>query len=82
MRYNRSMSNNVKFYIYTAIVFVGVFIYMEDNFIDVDDTGESFPLLAGAFLITFGASCAFLSPIGHQCNTLIMGPGNYKFGDY
>ena len=37
-----------------------------------------------AFLMTVavGASCAFLSPIGHQCNTLIMGPGNYKFGDY
>ncbi len=37
-----------------------------------------------AFLMTvaIGASCAFLSPIGHQCNTLVMGPGNYKFGDY
>ncbi len=37
-----------------------------------------------AFLmtVTIGASCAFLSPIGHQCNTLVMGPGNYKFGDY
>tara|TARA_B100000575_G_scaffold273356_1_gene256226 strand:- start:219 stop:1505 length:1287 start_codon:yes stop_codon:yes gene_type:complete len=37
-----------------------------------------------AFLmaISIGASCAFLSPIGHQCNTLVMGPGNYKFGDY
>ena len=32
--------------------------------------------------ISIGASCAFLSPIGHQCNTLVMGPGNYKFGDY
>ena len=37
-----------------------------------------------AFLMTVavGASCAFLTPIGHQCNTLVMGPGNYKFGDY
>ena len=36
------------------------------------------------FLMTvaIGASCAFLSPIGHQCNTLVMAPGNYKFGDY
>ena len=44
------------------------------------ETGES----VDAFLMTvaIGASCAFLSPIGHQCNTLIMGPGNYKFGDY
>ena len=32
--------------------------------------------------IAVGASCAFLSPIGHQCNTLVMGPGNYRFGDY
>ena len=44
------------------------------------ETGES----VDAFLmcVAVGASCAFLSPIGHQCNTLVMGPGNYKFGDY
>nr|MBX2854649.1 anion permease [Paracoccaceae bacterium] len=37
-----------------------------------------------AFLmaVAVGASCAFLTPIGHQCNTLVMGPGGYKFGDY
>jgi di/tricarboxylate transporter len=29
-----------------------------------------------------GASCAFLTPIGHQSNTLVMGPGGYRFGDY
>ena len=29
--------------------------------------------------VAVGASCAFLSPIGHQCNTLVMGPGNYRF---
>jgi di/tricarboxylate transporter len=29
-----------------------------------------------------GASCAFLTPIGHLSNTLVMGPGGYKFGDY
>ncbi len=29
-----------------------------------------------------GASCAFLTPIGHQSNTLVMGPGGYKFFDY
>ena len=34
------------------------------------------------FLIAIGASCAFLTPIGHQSNTLVMGPGGYKFGDY
>lgn len=32
--------------------------------------------------VAIGASCAFLSPIGHQNNTLIMGPGGYKFRDY
>ena len=33
-------------------------------------------------VVAVGASCAFLTPIGHQCNTVIMGPGNYKFIDY
>lgn len=32
--------------------------------------------------VAIGASCSFLTPIGHQCNALIMGPGGYKFGDY
>jgi len=32
--------------------------------------------------ISIGASCAFLTPIGHQSNTLVMGPGGYKFSDY
>ena len=32
--------------------------------------------------VALGASCAFLTPIGHQNNTLILGPGGYKFGDY
>jgi len=32
--------------------------------------------------IAVGASCAFLTPIGHQNNTLILGPGGFKFGDY
>ena len=37
-----------------------------------------------AFLmaVAVGASCAFLTPIGHQSNTLVMGPGGYRFGDY
>ena len=37
-----------------------------------------------AFLmvVAIRASCAFLTPIGHQCNTVVMGPGNYKFTDY
>ncbi|MDY0235807.1 MAG: SLC13 family permease [Gudongella sp.] len=37
-----------------------------------------------AFLmsVAIGASCSFLTPIGHQSNTLVMEPGGYKFGDY
>ncbi len=32
--------------------------------------------------VAVGASCAFLTPIGHQNNTLILGPGGFKFSDY
>ncbi len=32
--------------------------------------------------VAVAASCAFLTPIGHQNNTLILGPGGYEFGDY
>ncbi|MXZ81996.1 MAG: SLC13 family permease [Gammaproteobacteria bacterium] len=32
--------------------------------------------------VAVSASCAFLTPIGHKNNTLIMGPGGYRFGDY
>jgi di/tricarboxylate transporter len=37
-----------------------------------------------AFLmaVAVGASCAFLTPIGHKNNVLVMGPGGYQFGDY
>ncbi len=36
------------------------------------------------FLIAvgLGAACDFLTPLGHQCSTLVMGPGGYRFGDY
>jgi di/tricarboxylate transporter len=37
------------------------------------------PFLMG---VAVAASCAFLTPIGHKNNTLIMGPGGYQFGDY
>ena len=37
------------------------------------------PFLMG---VAVAASCAFLTPIGHKNNTIIMGPGNYRFGDY
>jgi di/tricarboxylate transporter len=37
-----------------------------------------------AFLmaVAIGAGCDFLTPIGHQCNTLVMSPGGYRFSDY
>ena len=38
----------------------------------------------GPFLmaVAVAASCAFLTPIGHKNNTIVMGPGGYRFGDY
>ena len=41
-------------------------------------------LRADPFLmaVALGAGCDFLTPIGHQCNTLVMGPGGYRFSDY
>jgi di/tricarboxylate transporter len=37
-----------------------------------------------AFLmaVAVGAACDFLTPIGHQCNTMVMAPGGYRFTDY
>lgn len=32
--------------------------------------------------VAVGASCCFLTPIAHQCNVLVLGPGGYHFGDY
>ena len=32
--------------------------------------------------VAISASCAFLTPIGHKNNTIILGPGGYRFGDY
>ena len=32
--------------------------------------------------VAIGASCAFLTPIGHQNNALVMGPGGYRFSDF
>lgn len=47
-------------------------------------TASQLGVNADTFLmaIAVGASCAFLTPIGHQNNTLILGPGGFKFGDY
>ena len=45
---------------------------------------EQLSVRADPFLmaVAIGASCAFLTPIGHQNNTLILGPGGFRFGDY
>jgi di/tricarboxylate transporter len=32
--------------------------------------------------VAIGASCTFLTPIGHQSNTLVLAPGGYRFSDY
>lgn len=47
-------------------------------------TANALGVNADAFLmaVAIGASCAFLTPIGHQNNTLILGPGGFRFGDY
>ncbi len=47
-------------------------------------TANQLGVSADPFLmaVAIGASCAFLTPIGHQNNTLILGPGGFRFGDY
>ena len=47
-------------------------------------TATALGVSADPFLmaVAIGASCAFLTPIGHQNNTLILGPGGFRFGDY
>ena len=37
---------------------------------------------AALMAVAVGTSCAFLTPIGHQSNALVMEPGGYRFGDY
>lgn len=45
-------------------------------------TGLGYQPEASLMAVAIGASSDFLTPIGHQCNTLVMGPGGYRFGDY
>ena len=48
------------------------------------DLAKGLEVAADPFLmaVVIGASCPFLTPIGHQSNTLVMVPGGYQFGDY
>lgn len=45
-------------------------------------TTLGYPLEPFLMAVCIGASCTFLSPIGHQSNLLVMSPGGYRFGDY
>ena len=45
--------------------------------LDLDLSPDTF-LMA----VAVGASSCFLTPVGHQCNTLVLGPGGYRFTDY
>ncbi|HEX6883579.1 MAG TPA: SLC13 family permease [Planctomycetota bacterium] len=47
-------------------------------------TATALGLRADPFLmaVAIGSSCSFLTPIGHQNSTLILGPGGFRFGDY
>ncbi|MBB3350806.1 di/tricarboxylate transporter [Rhizobium sp. BK049] len=45
-------------------------------------TGLGFKPEAFLMAVAIGAGCDFLTPVGHQCNTLVFGPGGYKFSDY
>jgi di/tricarboxylate transporter len=58
----------------TAVVMAPISVQIAER---LDSNPDTF-LMA----VAVGASCAFLTPIGHQNNTLIMGPGGYKFSDY
>ena len=58
----------------TAIVAAPVGIHMANS---LDASPDPF-LMA----VAVAASAAFLTPIGHKNNTLILGPGGYRFGDY
>jgi di/tricarboxylate transporter len=45
-------------------------------------TGLGYKPEAFLMAVAVGAGSDFLTPIGHQSNTLVMGPGGYRFGDY
>ena len=64
------LMNNVA----TAVMMAPIAVSMANS---LDSNPDTF-LMA----VAVSSSCAFLTPIGHKNNALIMGPGGYKFGDY
>lgn len=83
---------------HSTLFIIGVLLFMTMTLSDVMNNAataivmspiaisiaQSLHLAVDPFLmaVAVGASCSFLTPISHQNNTLVMGPGGYKFFDY
>lgn len=83
---------------HSAILIIGILLFVTMTLSDVMNNAatavvmspiavsmaQSMHLNVDPFLmaVSVGASCSFLTPISHQNNTLVMGPGGYKFYDY
>jgi di/tricarboxylate transporter len=80
--------------IYTMIILLVVTMTLSDFMNNAATAAVMCPIALGAaaqlevnpdtylMAVAIGASCAFLTPIGHQNNALILGPGGFRFGDY
>ena len=83
---NESKQNNVVWSLLILVVsLIALYFGSEGVVLAGKGMGEVFgisQIVVGLMVVAVGASCAFLTPIGHQCNTVVMGPGNYKFTDY
>jgi di/tricarboxylate transporter len=83
---------------HSAMLIIGILLFVTMTLSDVMNNAatavvmspiavsmaQSMHLNVDPFLmaVSVGASCSFLTPISHQNNTLVMGPGGYKFYDY
>lgn len=80
--------------VYTMIILLIVTMTLSDFMNNAATAAVMCPIALGAaaqlqvnpdtylMAVAVGASCAFLTPIGHQNNALILGPGGFRFGDY
>lgn len=80
--------------VYTMIILLIVTMTLSDFMNNAATAAVMCPIALGAaaqlqvnpdtylMAVAIGASCAFLTPIGHQNNALILGPGGFRFGDY